>query len=383
MTAIKEAETTCICTRCNEVIVETDSVVTRDLTYPIICRPCLSHYFITCYNCSDIVRIPNSYESTSEHFYCPSCARELLFCCWGCNEYCDIDDSHSDFDGNLRCEDCWDEYQEEHGVSCCGIHDYHYKPRQYFYTTERRTSNSTETELFMGVELEINNCATRCNVSDVLKLSNDEELFHLEEDSSLDNGFELVTRPFTLKYHEQCFRWEAICRILDSGGGTADYNCGMHIHFNKRFFGNNYQAHTLKLLYIYEKFWENFVEFSGRENEDTINHYASRYGLDFSIKCSSEIPQKLMGARERGRFFAVNIENTNTIEFRISASTLDYRQIYSNLEMCDYLVRFVKRSSIKRVQCLTWETFVRGINPKKYPNLVEYLRKIGLIKGDK
>jgi hypothetical protein len=204
----------------------------------------------------------------------------------------------TEFGGYLYCNSCYDDLRDNYECrdeDYENIHEYHYKPEQMFYSINGVSENSTDDEIFMGVELETDgyDCWESRNetAEQLLRFSHNEMLFHLEEDSSLCMGFELVTRPFTLAYHKKVFCWDRICHTIKDGSGREMSNCGMHIHFNKRFFSDNVELHTLKLLYIYEMFWDKFVKFSGRTHAGSIEHYAARYNKIGRASCRERVCQ--------------------------------------------------------------------------------------------
>lgn len=336
------------------------------------CQDCYDEVFIACYSCGEVIEREYSLEYGDEH-YCEDCFNDSFFYCDHCGDTYDREDAYYDDDDNIYCGDCYDRYAH----SDC-IHDYHYKPRQIFYGVNSVTSSSTNEEVYLGVELEMEFDSSDVNDTAeklVKSFSKNEELFHLEHDGSLDSGFELVTRPCTVEYHKNKFPWNDICRVFANTSADASNSCGMHVHFNKRFFDDAKEVHTIKLLYLFERFWDNFVLFSRRKDERAIRSYCAKYNDDFSVKCSSEIPEKVRRSQERGRYFAINLQNQNTIEFRLWASSTLLKDILSTIEMCDFLVRYVKTATIKEVQAIMWWQLKLKVKKSNYPNLYSVLRQ--------
>ena len=74
------------------------------------------------------------------------------------------------------------------------------------------------------------------------------------------------------------------------------------------------------------------------------------------------------------RYKALNINNKNTLEFRIFATPMNFKTFCKNIEFCDALTSFCSsgNSGIKEMNV---EHFVNFINKTKseYPNLIKFL----------
>lgn len=54
---------------------------------------------------------------------------------------------------------------------------------------------------------------------EVLELANDqEEQIYIKHDGSLNEGFEIVTHPMTLRYHRENMPWKEVChQVVEQG----------------------------------------------------------------------------------------------------------------------------------------------------------------------
>jgi hypothetical protein len=129
---------------------------------------------------------------------------------------------------------------------------------------------------------------------------------------------------------------------------------------------------------VFEKLWDNLVIFS-RRDAYSLKEYAKRYNDNF-IPCSNPA-DKLWDTRRKGRYFAVNLRNENTIEIRMFKGTLKVSTILASIEFVDFLVRYCKIAGIRKMQELTWDKLTSKIDSKKYPNLVNYLAEKDLIEN--
>ena len=82
-----------------------------------------------------------------------------------------------------------------------------------------------------------------------------------------------------------------------------------------------------------------------------------------------------------GRYVAVNLENYNTIEFRLFRGTLRYKTFLATLQLVDEICYCAINMTDKEMEDLSWSDFVSRILPKKY-ELIEYLKSKRLYVND-
>ena len=151
-----------------------------------------------------------------------------------------------------------------------------------------------------------------------------------------DDGFELVTHPMSLSYHRTEMPWEALLReavrmgYLSHQSGT----CGLHIHVSRDAFGDTYahqEAAIARVLYFFEKHWEELLKFS-RRTQRQLDQWAARYGYKEQPR---EILEHAKKGYHGGRYTCVNLQNTATVEFRIFRGTLKRNTLLASLELVD------------------------------------------------
>ena len=74
----------------------------------------------------------------------------------------------------------------------------------------------------------------------------------------------------------------------------------------------------------------------------------------------------------KGRYYAVNLTNTHTIEIRIFRGTLKYVTFAATLQFINLLLDAITEGTIQDMQALTWQDIVNGA--KEYTELSEYLK---------
>ena len=73
-----------------------------------------------------------------------------------------------------------------------------------------------------------------------------------------------------------------------------------------------------------------------------------------------------------GRFLAINLENSKTVEIRIFRGTLNKASFFRNLEFCHATVQFCKNAAIDNITVGRFSKYVRR-NIKQYPMLSAWL----------
>ncbi len=364
------------CNSCGRTMAKIDSHTSDD--DDDYCFDCYNRKFTRCYSCEREVPINDSFRFGS-HRYCESCFDDEFTDCDDCGSTIRRDDAYCQNDRTV-CSDCYSNMSEY-------IHEHHEWDGRLLFYDDRGICERGEQDnvLYLGVELETDNYGDKHQAAERLyDLSCGEDKFHLEEDGSLDDGIEIITQPATLKYHKENIGWDRITRaVLGNGGKSHDTStCGLHIHFNSSYFGSRYDECVLKLLYLVERFWFKFVKFS-RRSEYTLDKWAKRYGDDGFDKYITREQQhrKVDSTKRMGRYFAVNIENSNTVEIRMFRGTLKVSTIIASLQFVDFLVRFINEATIEDLQYITWNSLMARIKTDSYPELVDYLLSKELISA--
>ena len=347
-------------------------------------------YHIYCSECERELGI-DEVHYFDEHAFCQDCLDEMTVLCYECGTRIYTIDAVGGDDSRLLCERCYDNtytncdqcgrlirhedaYEDEDNCrTLCdycirenAVFNYSYKPMPIFY--------GEDSPLFIGVELEMDGGGnSNKNAKILTELANgSSKRIYIKNDGSLDEGFEVVTHPMTLKYHmEEMPWWDLTKEALQMGyrshkAGT----CGLHCHVNRTFFGDNYEQQEEnigKVLFLVEKYWEELQRFS-RRTQGQMDQWASRYGF-------KENPKKVMDHAKcsgKGRYTCINLENYHTIEFRMWRGTLKYNTLIATLQMVAKIFNVAIFSSGKDLQNLSWWRFVSQITE---PELITYLKE--------
>ena len=336
--------------------------------YYWICETCLDEEYFYCNHCNeyrpngnlmhcdwcdDWICTECSFTDCNNVTLCGDCYNNC-YACEDCGCFIDSDNSYrNEYDGCDYCESCYN--NSDHGA----INNYSYKPDPVFY------GNSSNR--FFGIELEVDK-GYDCHDT-AREITSDNCEIYCKHDGSLVEGFEIVSHPCTLDYHLNSLDWK---RIVDTclENGFLSHNavtCGLHVHISRTAFGESEQEQELniaKLIYLFEKFWPQIKTFS-RRTESQINQWAKNYGLttiDEAIAESKSV---------KGRYYAVNLTNTHTVEIRIFRGTLKYSTFAATLQFINLLMDAITAGTIQDMQELTWQEIVKGA--KEYAELTEYL----------
>lgn len=323
-------EETIVCSACGERFWASDNQGSEDSP---VCPSCYDRYYTVCDQCGTLLR-QEAARYTSD----------------------DMDEDHP------LCDACYARTERANA-----IHDYYYKPEPVFFGTGPR---------FFGVELEVDEAGEiNRNARELLDIANGSgpQRLYCKHDGSLTDGFELVSHPMSLAYHAQEMPWERILRHAAEMGYTSHQanTCGLHIHVNRSAFGTTeaeQDAAIARVLYFFEKNWEELLKFS-RRTQRQLDRWAARYGYREQPRDILEHAKKGFHA---GRYTCVNLENRATIEFRIFRGTLKYNTFLATLQMVNRICDVALYLSDEEIKAMPWSTFVAGCQA---PELVQYLKE--------
>lgn len=227
----------------------------------------------------------------------------------------------------------------------------------------------------MGVELEIDKGGEDIgNADDLLDVANrGGEHIYCKHDGSISNGFEIVSHPMTLEYHKSNMNWQEVFENAVSMNYRSHQTstCGLHVHINRTALGRTLDTQEdviSRIVYFVENHWNELLKFS-RRTEENINRWANRYGISATAKDTYKNAKN----KHMGRYVAVNLENYDTIEFRIFRGTLRYKTFIAVLQLVYEICRFAIQLDDKGMEGLSWSEFVSLISDDK-PELIEYLK---------
>lgn len=354
--------------------VEVTSYIDEEALNLNLCMDCFFDEYTYCDFCGETVHIEEAETIESGEIFCQNCldnnenifycehheqyeydedyfklsdgscicstAIELgfYFICEDCGAVLDIDYAYwSENDSCNYCEECYINHQSNNKIK-----SYHEHEDEYEYNF-RSTDQDKNEELYFGMELEVENVAGSNHQEDLaeelLEISND---FVFEDDGSLVNGFEIISYPFTRNYMKNNLE-ENIIKMLKTiknfGFDSLD-TCGLHFHVS-----NNAVKDETNLVLLVEYFKEELTIFSERK-EENISRWSKFYteGLKKEELTKKLIQNKIDDCWSRYR--AVNLDNFNTIEFRIFKGTTDHKKLLATWELVNNIVLYSNNNEL-------------------------------------
>lgn len=346
-----------ICSCCGAVMARDEGTV---FDSRLLCDCCLMTETRVCSHCGERIWASQNH-GTRDQPLCYGCYADHYTRCEDCNALLWRDDAYYD-SGNYYCDDCWDRRKSR------AINDYYYKPEPVFY------GNNGDNRYF-GVELEIDDGGeVDENARLIMNVVNRRtEHIYCKHDGSIDDGFELVSHPMTLAYHMKKMPWLDVLNEAQRLGYLSHRaeTCGLHIHINRTAFGktvDEQEAVIARILYFFEKNWEELLRFS-RRTRYQLERWAARYGY-------KDQPREILDHAKKGaygqRYTCVNLQNANTIEFRIFRGTLKYNTFIATLQLVNRVCEVAIALSDEEMRQLTWSRFVADCTE---PELVQYLKE--------
>jgi len=173
----------------------------------------------------------------------------------------------------------------------------------------------------MGVELELDEL-TPPDIAVLKEQLGSHAIF--KRDGSVSRGVEICTAPATLDIHKEIFKpfFEEKKTTL-----KANANCGLHVHVDKKGLSSVQIAKIVK--FMYEPKLNQFIETIAGRAANTYCQTGTRTWEDV-----------LQYPDNSDKYQRVNLVPTNTIEFRLFASTLDYKQFSRCLEFVQAVIDY-------------------------------------------
>lgn len=319
------------------------------------------HNYFMCEECNKYHHADNMHTAYGSHYsnyICDDCINKGI--ANGTLDYCDA------------CEDLYytDCLRARGGRLLCGacrrtsgINGYYHKPAPKFYLSADPDDYLDETgnedkdwehkDLYFGVEWEMeqedgDEDETYDFVSDVHEELGD--FFYCKHDGSLnDTGVEVVSYPLSYDTAKVMFyKLEALMRDHNMAGSR---NCGVHVHINRDYFGNDSILYNGEMCYLMAKFenWtDDIAQRDYSEWAELVEVAQKVKSTDDGVINYDEYFRSIVD-NYSGRYHSINKENFATLEFRIFHSgSLAYETLES-IECVKYICEYVHDHTPKEV----------------------------------
>lgn len=240
--------------------------------------------------------------------------------------------------------------------------------------------DQTKNPIYLGIELEMESNGSRDRYERAETLLNaigthkGHQYCLLENDGSLNDGFEMVSGHTSLAVHR-----DQLSFFKNQFAGMKSHDtrtCGLHIHICKT--GMNMSHASKLILFINDSGNQRLVKAIARRDGSSfaqVKNKKASYTWLKNAKKNSGIRNQLMYLND-DRYEALNFKNPNTVEFRLFKGTLRYETIIACLEFTYASWYFAKDSGIND---LTTDNFLKYIckpeNRADTKFLREYLKQ--------
>lgn len=279
-------------------------------------------------------------------------------------------------DGAVTCPVCgttvpagYMTHDEEDGDMCHKCHTQTYEIMNYTTRVPSilkfKAKNVTPHTLYLGCELEF-----ETTDKDIARRKVGRALAGhaiMKSDGSIRNGFEVVTCPATLDIHLEIFKKFFDKNITELK--KAD-NVGMHVHVSRK---------PLSVLTVGK-----LTEFMNRtDNVKFITHIAGRAPNNYCRQSSERtISYPWLNQSNTERYNALNLNNKDTVEFRIFSTPLTYDEFASKVQFCQALVDYCKPAAVSLPikQQTSHHSFINWAlsNYKFYPELAAKIKSFSV-----
>ena len=351
---------------------EFDEDILTQIDNEFVCDDCIDEHFCLCDGCERFFH-NDDVTYINDYYYCKDCYDNSTFVCECCNEVHLLEESNNT-DDCIICNDCLEEnycYCDECGElisrdsaylygdktycnSCCddfmeilGVHAHKYTLKICFHQCDDEDDNRSNN-LHVGIELEIQGYDKEDFCKKMKNEYGNEDIFYMKEDGSLNDeeGVEIVSQPMTYNFIKKSSHFSRLFKLLDEYSMNDTCGCGLHFHLDREYCdkdNNNIGSIIDCIVNTFSNFFENVG------------------GRKFNSFCQKS-EDKLFGdwgKRNYSRYYAVNFENSNTIELRFCASTYDYKTFMDRVKMIFTIVCFAQKYSLKDVSNMKEDEFIR------------------------
>ena len=319
------------------------------------------------------------YHNASLNF-CSECAQNHWLC-GDCGDVFHDDDVQHDVNDKLICDNCRAYYGNEQ-CECCGY--YYNLPDGYtacedcsgsaiYNYGHKHSCNLSYENMMFGVEMEV--CVERADndsqpcreqVAYMLKKQIN-EVAVIKSDSSIDYGFEIVTKP--LDYCDAISHCRRILSLADSMRCRADSSCGIHIHVSREHISRKAIAN---LIFMLSEMEGDITKVAGRYSDEWAR--ISKKSKD-DCECVDDVIQN---EYDCGRYRAINLINDATIEFRVFASTTSMNTITAYIQFVKCIIDYAETHTLDDIEGSRLRYIMIG-KESLYPELMQYLRQVNVL----
>lgn len=256
---------------------------------------------------------------------------------------------------------------------CSRVNSYFYKPMPVFFKDV-----SEDTSKFFGVELEVMDGGESDRNAKAVCTGNEE--LYAKHDGSLDEGLEIVSHPCSVSWHLNHL-WDTVLTRLQSLSYRARSGSGIHVHVSKQYWEDNGGLGKVANLIAFCDINREALRIYAGRTESMFDHWTRRY---LSVnKTRESIRGQLANNKDADaatnslyryyetqtdHYSVVNLSNSQTVEIRAFASTLNITRLHSIIQFVDVLTELSTETTLEHE--ITFDQIEERATAKGYTELL-------------
>lgn len=337
---------TYLCSSCDCAWVNRSNyILTFDSDY--LCEDCYVENYFTCENCDHVfLQRRSNFLIDRSAYWCEGCTQdEAVFC-----EY------HDSFERDL-CDHNYEESDNERWLNrdFDGIFPWSFKPAKPDFFLGSADSDNQKLTFGFELEIESESCTWSEGIDIVKKYLGD--FVYMKGDGSLNDGYEIVSYPFSFNYYQEAIDFGFLKELKDIGYRSwTPETCGFHIHIARAGFES--AGHIWKFANLILQNPNSWQKLAGRSGE--------RWAT-FSM-AHNPVMKVLKGELSPERYVAVNMCNADTIEVRFFRGSLNETRIRSAIESIYLAIEYTRNLSVHQINNggLNFDRFVNFLVNKGF-----------------
>lgn len=340
----------------------------------VVCQECYSlHLVRRCYNCG-VLEPESDMRFYSGEAHCASCFDERYGYCESCQDVF----PHSRLDGDSLCSNCSDDDDDvddlilSYGTDATRVHRRAWLSATGEPTDAFGNGKSRRPTLWFGFELEVvAKTSLHSSANAVTKALAGRGI--LKDDGSIDgDGYEIVSLPGTLRYHQTGWGDEFFATLYKNCAGWDHSSCGMHVHMSRAALSHLQVARMAK--FINDENTRSFIEKVAGRSSGQYNRYVPKKITDVQRNYDYRRARDATGLQyhdDGDRRQVVNLTKEGTVEIRLFRSNVSKVGFLKNIEFCDAVANFCRIASSASLTQAAFMDYMAA-HQGTYPNFTKW-----------
>ena len=316
------------CSECGEYFKKDEMF---DIGGKQLCQTCFNRNYFTCDNCGVVYPKSEAVYVGCETF-CQDCVDQMLdkgdlVQCIRCGEILRAEDAY-ELDGDCYCSSCYEQEREkEYGDS---IVDYHCNRPFRFKSLASDVDYPKKGNIYLGLEHELSNAGG--DNYELAKTLVDDYDRVCEHDSSINDGFEVISDALTFDYWRKNEDLQAYMNTINRlSYFEPDDSSGIHVHISR---GPLSDSAVIEMAWFVMQHYDDCLKFGRRDPDEC--EYCERV---------TRGDKEDLWDYATGHGVAVNLEHSSNLELRFFKTTDDVNHMWAILEF-SYALAMVAKGGV-------------------------------------